>query len=113
MPPATIPPMQMPMPMPVPPGAVAAGSPAVPMAPSGLPALVSDDISQVGARPLVTDPKLGWNTSIQVQAPNDGSSTRMVSDQVDFRIRSNARWVFFAVLLALVVIAMLIAIIET
>jgi hypothetical protein len=100
--------------MPAPPGLAAPPvPPVVVLAPSGLPALVADDISQVGARPLVTDPKLGWNTSIQLMAPTDGSSTRLMSDQVDYRIRSNTRWVILAVVLALVVIAMVIAIVET
>jgi hypothetical protein len=109
MPPATIPPMQMPMPVAVPPGPSAP----VPLAPSGLPTLVTDDIRQVGATPLVSDPKLGWNTSIQLSAPTDGSSTRLASEQVDFRIQSNTRWVILAILLALVVAAMLILILET
>jgi serine/threonine-protein kinase len=105
MPPATIPPMAMPMP--------AGPSAPVPLAPSGLPTLGTDDISQVGAQPLVSDPRLGWNTSVQLSAPTDGSATRLASEQVDVRIQSNTRWVILAILLGLVVVAMLILIIET
>ncbi|HEX7838237.1 MAG TPA: protein kinase [Kofleriaceae bacterium] len=105
MPPATIPPMAMPVP--------AGPSAPVPLAPSGLPTLGTDDISQIGATPLVSDPQLGWNTSVQLSAPTDGSATRLASEQIDFRIQSNTRWVILAILLALVVVAMLILIIET
>jgi hypothetical protein len=85
------------------------------LAPSGLPKLTasSDDISQVGSRPLVTDPKLGWSTSVKLMAPNDGSSTRLLSEQVDIRIRSNTGWVIVAILLVLLVAAMVVVIVET
>jgi hypothetical protein len=132
MPPATMPPTPMPMPpgaMPTPAGAMAMppGAPVpvlppgavtiVPMAPSGLPKLVSssDDVdpSQIGARPLVTDPKLGWSTSVKVPPPIDGNYTRLASEQVDFRIKSNTRWVFLAVGLVLIVVVLVILIITT
>jgi hypothetical protein len=80
---------------------------------SGLPALVAhDDISQIGARPRVTDPKLGWETSLHHAAANDGSHTRMASDVVDYRIRSNARWWAVSVLLMLFVIVMIVLIVQ-
>ncbi|TMQ25073.1 MAG: hypothetical protein E6J90_06775 [Deltaproteobacteria bacterium] len=83
--------------------------------PSRLPRLTasSDDISQVGSRPLVTDPKLGWNTSVKLMPPGNGSSTRLVSEQVNIRIRSNTGWVIVAILLVLVVAAMVVLIVET
>jgi hypothetical protein len=125
MPPATMPPTSMPpMPMPSPPTLVPPGhTPPVPMsngqgpgralAPSGLPTLVVDEPSQAGARPLVTDPKLGWNTSIKLSAANDGSSTRLASDVINYKIHSNTRWVVLAIALVMVVIALVILIIET
>jgi hypothetical protein len=127
MPPATMPPTPMPMPggsgasTPVP-FALAptlqvapSSAPNIPVAPSGLPALVSDDISYVGAKPLVTDPKLGWSTSVNLPSAIDGTSTRLASGQVeiDYRIQSNTRWVVLAILLLLVVIAMIVLIIST
>ena len=83
------------------------------LAPSGLPALVADEISQVGARPLVTDPKLGWSTSVKLTPANDGSHTRVQSDQVNIRLQSNTRWVILAIALVLVVAAMVVLIVET
>jgi len=121
---APAPPMQMPpmMMLPATPGGpVVPGqmpfalAPTVPVGPSGLPTLVSDDISYVGAKPLVTDPKLGWNTSVSLQHQPDGTSTRLASGlvQADHRIQSNTRWIAIAILLVLVVIAMIILIIAT
>jgi len=107
MPPATMPPMQVP-PMPGP----AAGSTRS-LAPSGLPTLVADEISQVGSKPLVTDPKLGWSTSVKLTAPNDGSHTRLQSGQVNVRLQSNTRWVVLSFALVLVVAALVVLILET
>jgi hypothetical protein len=78
-----------------------------------LPALVSDEVSQVGSRPLVTDPKLGWSTSVKLSPPNDGSHTRLQSDQVNVRLQSNTRWVVLSVVLVLVVAALVVLILET
>ena len=81
---------------------------------SGLPALVAhDDISQIGARPLVTDPKLGWETTLHQQAANDGSHTRMASEVVDHRIRSNARWWALSVFLVVFVVVMIAVLVQT
>jgi hypothetical protein len=84
---------------------------------SGLPPLVpNDDISEAGSRPLVTDPKLGWETHVQLIAPSDGSHTRLardITDATDYRIRSNVLWVVVSVIVALVVAAMIILIVET
>jgi hypothetical protein len=127
MPPATMPPTQMPMPggAAVPPPVPFALAPTLPMqptpavvmpvAPSGLPTLVTDDISYVGAKPLVTDPKLGWSTSVNLPSAIDGTSTRLASGQtpIDYRIQSNTRWVVLAILLLLVVIGMIVLIITT
>ncbi len=83
------------------------------LAPSGLPALVADEVSQVGSRPLVTDPKLGWSTSVKLTTPHDGSHTRLQSDQVNVRLQSNTRWVILAIALVLVVAALIVLILET
>jgi serine/threonine-protein kinase len=89
-------------------------APPPPASASGLPSLVSsDDISEIGARPLVTDPKLGWATSVQLMAPSDGGHTRLPSDVVDYRIRSSAKWWLLAVVLLLAVVALLAVIAET
>ncbi len=83
------------------------------LAPSGLPALVADEVSYIGSRPLVTDPKLGWSTSVNLAAPNDGSHTRLQSGQVDVRLQSSTRWVVLSFVLVLVVVALLVLILET
>jgi hypothetical protein len=83
------------------------------LAPSGLPALVSDELSHAGARPLVTDPKLGWSTSVKLSPPNDGSHTRLKSDQVPVRLQSNTRWVVLSFVLVLVVAVLVVLILET
>jgi hypothetical protein len=85
------------------------------LAPSGLPALgLVDEYSQVGSRSLVTDPKLGWSTSVKLPPAHDGSSTRLASDVIDVPIQSSTtRWVVLSIVLVLVVAAMVILIIET
>jgi len=73
---------------------------------SGLPALVqNEDMSELGAQPLVTDSRLGWNTSVQLFAPNDGGHTRLPSEGHDFRIRSNTKWILLAIVVVLGVAA--------
>lgn len=73
-----------------------------PATPTSLPRLVAnDEISEVGAQPLVSDPKLGWQTSVRLVAPNDGSHTRLPSEPDDFRIRSNAKWVVLSILIVI------------
>ena len=85
----------------------------VQMAPSGLPPLVAnDEISQIGARPLVTDPKLGWNTSVKLAAPHDGSHTRLASDPNNFRLQSNTTWIVLAIVFALFVVVTIILAIQ-
>ena len=83
------------------------------MAPSGLPSLVTDELSHTGSRSLVTDPKLGWSTSVKLTAANDGSHTRLQSDQVNVRLQSNTRWVVLSFVLVLVVAALVVLILET
>jgi hypothetical protein len=83
------------------------------LAPSGLPSLVTDEPSHIGSRPLVTDPKLGWSTSVKLIPPNDGSHTRLQSGQVNVRLQSNTRWVVLSFTLVLVVAALVVLILET
>jgi hypothetical protein len=90
-----------------------AGMPNRSLAPSGLPALVTDEVSHIGSRPLVTDPKLGWSTSVKLTAANDGSHTRLQSGQVNVRLQSNTRWVVLSFTLVLVVAALVVLILET
>jgi hypothetical protein len=83
---------------------------------SGLPQLVANDeisqISSVGSTPLVNDPKLGWETAVKLIAP-DGGHTRLASDPVDFRLRSNATWIVLAILFALAVVVLVVAMLES
>ena len=73
-----------------------------PATPTSLPRLVAnEEISEVGAQPLVNDPKLGWETSVRFVAPNDGGHTRLPSEPKDFRIRSNTKWVVLSILIVL------------
>ncbi|MFN0251013.1 MAG: serine/threonine-protein kinase [Kofleriaceae bacterium] len=68
------------------------------------PLIPQQEISDVGARPLVDDPKLGWSTNVGNMLQNpDGSSTRLSSDvsQDNFRIKSNTGWILLAVFLVL------------
>jgi serine/threonine-protein kinase len=84
---------------------------------SGLPPLVAnDDISEVGARPLVTDPKLGWETHVKMVAPNDGSHTRLAhdpADVADYRIKSNVLWVVVSMIVVLAIAAVIVLILKT
>jgi hypothetical protein len=91
----------------------AAGMSSRSLAPSGLPALVTDEVDHSGSRPLVTDPKLGWSTSVKLTAANDGSHTRLQNDPVDVRLQSNTRWVVLSFTLVLVVAALVVLILET
>jgi serine/threonine protein kinase len=88
--------------------------------PSGLPQLVVNDevsqvgstpVSQVGSKPLVNDPKLGWETAVKLVAP-DGGHTRLASEPTDYRLRSNAVWIVLAVMLALAVVIVVVAVLE-
>jgi hypothetical protein len=75
-----------------------------PYLPNNPPLIPSQEISDVGARPLVDDPKLGWQTDVANQLQNPGgSSTRLQSDPAadNFRIKSNTGWILLAVFLLL------------
>jgi len=64
-----------------------------------------DEVSNVGATPLVDDAKLGWSTNIgnklQDQPRGGGGSTRLPSEVADYRIRSNTGWILIALFLVL------------
>jgi hypothetical protein len=69
---------------------------------AGLPRLVAnEDLSEVGAAPLVDDPKLGWDTFVAPIAPSDGGHTRLPSEPNDYRIRSNTKWIMLVIVLVL------------
>ncbi len=82
-------------------------SPPAPAKPApGLVDAMTDEISEVGAAPLVSDPKLGWDTSVSnklMRSP--GGATRLSSEVVDseYRIRSDTRWLIFAIIVLLAV----------
>jgi serine/threonine-protein kinase len=61
--------------------------------------------SNPGARPLVDDPKLGWETSPSNRLMSHGAppaaGTRLPSEPRDYRIGSSQRWLLIAVLLVL------------
>ncbi len=77
------------------------GSPMQPWTPLPLP---SDELSDHGASPLVTDPVLGWTTSVTNRAmgSESGGFTRLQSDGIDYRIRSRSGVVILVVVLVLV-----------
>jgi serine/threonine protein kinase len=62
-----------------------------------------DEVSNVGATPLVDDPKLGWQTNVGNQLQNQprGGATRVGSEVADYRIKSNTGWILLAVFLVL------------
>jgi hypothetical protein len=62
-----------------------------------------DDLSsEPGARPLVDDPKLGWETSPanRLMAQERPVGTRLPSEQ-DYRLGSSARWLVLAIVIVL------------
>ena len=67
---------------------------------------IGDEISEVGARPLVDDMKLGWDTSVSNKAMGkSGSATRLSSEiaESEYRIKSDTGWLIFAIVLLLCV----------
>ncbi len=67
----------------------------------------NDDISEVGAKPLIDDVKLGWETSPsnKLMAPpgahHPGATRLSTNATEDYKIRSNTRWLVFAIVLVL------------
>ena len=79
-------------------------TPAPPYPADNPPLIPNQEISDVGARPLVDDPRLGWSTNVGNQLHNpSGGSTRLSSDvsQDNYRIKSNTGWILLAVFLLL------------
>ncbi|MGE3764792.1 MAG: serine/threonine-protein kinase [Kofleriaceae bacterium] len=72
--------------------------------PSNEPHIPTQEISDVGARPLVDDPKLGWSTNVGNRLhQQSGGATRLSSDipNDNYRIKSNTGWILLAVFLLL------------
>jgi len=73
--------------------------------PSNPPLIPNQEISDVGARPLVDDPKLGWSTNVsnRLQGNSSGGATRLSSDlgEGNYRIKSNTGWILLAIFLVL------------
>jgi serine/threonine protein kinase len=69
--------------------------------------LVPDsEVSEVGAKPLIDDAKLGWETSpsnkkIEAAVNHAGATRLSTQASEDYKIRSNTRWLVFAILLVL------------
>jgi serine/threonine-protein kinase len=68
-----------------------------------------DDISEIGARPLIEDSKLGWDTSpsnklIQPDGSSaGGGATRLQTNVGDaYKIKSNGKWLVLAIVLVLI-----------
>ena len=62
----------------------------------------SEPRSEPGARPLVSDEKLGWSTGIKPVMRPDGSATRVPTTiPSDYKIRSNRGWIILVVCMAL------------
>jgi hypothetical protein len=80
--------------------------PMQPRAASNGPLIPNDEISQVGAQPLIDDPRLGWSTSVneKITVPVNaagGTSTGISSELGDYKIRSNRGWILLALFLVL------------
>jgi serine/threonine-protein kinase len=82
----------------------------VPVRPQGVPRPLiqtpSEPISNVGAKPLVDDAKLGWDTNVhnQLQAPSvRAAGTRLPSEVADYKIESSRGWLIVAIVLLLAV----------
>ena len=67
--------------------------------------LAQDDISEAGAKPLIEDAKLGWETSPanrKIDPTNPGGHTRLSTQAAENdKIRSNGKWLVLAILLVL------------
>jgi serine/threonine protein kinase len=90
-------------------------TPIPPEVPTSIPisAIVqADEISEVGAEPLVSDPKLGWDTSVSNRRGDviEGGATRVGSVPPDYKIKSQNGWLIVAILLVLGVAGAVVAI---
>ena len=65
----------------------------------------SEPVSEVGARPLIEDDKLGWSTGINALQHRPGGSTRVGTNLGDYKIKSNNGWIILLILMALAVAA--------
>jgi serine/threonine protein kinase len=67
------------------------------------PLIPNDEISNVGAQPLVDDPRLGWSTNVnqKIGQAQQGGSTRLGSEPANYNIRSNKAWIILAIFLVL------------
>ncbi len=78
------------------------------------PRIPKDEISDVGARPLVDDAKLGWTTGVAQRQMMQPTSTRIPTMMpADYKIKSSAGWVVLLILMALGVVAGVAIAIET
>jgi eukaryotic-like serine/threonine-protein kinase len=91
--------------------------PPMPALPTGsaLPPLVRqpDELSQLGAQPLVTDPSLGWAASPVEPMIDDGGHPRIDHAPTDARIRNSVGWVAVAVAVVVVAVAVVAAVLAT
>jgi len=80
-------------------------APPPPPAPPPLIHLPPDEISEIGARPLVDDAKLGWSTDVnnRVMGSVEAGSTRLSSQVADseYRIKSGKGWWIFLIVVVL------------
>jgi len=94
-------------------GAEAPASRPTPPAQTPAQQILADEISQVGADPLVNDPTLGWDTSINNKLMKQpGTATRLPSEiaESEYRIKSSNRWLILAIVLLLGVAGAIVAI---
>jgi hypothetical protein len=101
--------------------------PLVPAPPAFMPAPVPgsgsirlpplDDVSELGAKPLLDDPKLGWETLpgnrlVPQQPPQQDRpiGTRLASEGTDYKIKSNVWWLVLALVIVLGVTAAVVVI---
>ncbi len=98
-------PQTQPMPMHGQPSPPQPHAPYQPQRAASPPSLIgNEEISEVGAQPLVDDPRLGWSTSVnqKITVPaGSAGGTSMGGDVGNYNIRSNKGWILLAILLVL------------
>ena len=81
-----------------------------PTRPSGQPLIPLDEISEVGAAPLVDDPKLGWDTGVNRILSARAGATRLSSEVSESERKPGNGWLILAILLLVGVTGAVVAI---
>jgi hypothetical protein len=72
-----------------------------------------DEIGELGAMPLVDDPRLGWETSpaSSMHSQERALGTRLPSEGSEYRLTSNIWWLVLALVIVLGVAAAVVVIV--